>query len=143
MAGHPRPRPSEPARPSLVADVLVVTMTEPTLWDIERPGSYRKTDPITSRKAAAANLTARQSQKKQILARLLRDEFVTSHDVADLCSGQNGTASARLGEMEKAGLLVRCGFEYPAKGRGGVARFRYRLTDAGIRDAELMTRGAS
>jgi predicted ArsR family transcriptional regulator len=118
-----------------------MTMTKSTFWDIPRPGDYRATDPVTSRKAASANEVARATQKKQILGRLLSMDFVTSHDVADICSGQNGTASKRLGEMEKAGLIERCGFEYGPR-RGGTPRFRYRLTTDGRRDAELTTQGA-
>lgn len=121
---------------------MTVTDRVPTLFDTDRPGDYRQKDPVTSRKAAAANLTARQTQKKGILARMLAGP-VTSHDVADLCAGQNGTASKRLGELAKAGLAERCGFEWPAERRGGTPRFRYRLTEDGHRDAALMTGGGS
>lgn len=131
MPHHGKGRYHEGCRPEIA----------PTLFDEPRPGDYRQSDPSTSRKAAAANHTARQSQRKQILARLLKEGRVSSHEVADICSGQNGTASKRLSDLAKDGLVVPCG--EISDGKGGTPRRLYRLTDAGRRDAELMTQGAA
>lgn len=108
------------------------------LFDAPRAGDARRSDPVTSKKAAGANLTIRQGQKRDILRRLAEVGVVTSHDVADVCAGQNGTAASRLKELKDLGLIVQCGFEYGPNQRGGTPRFRYRLTEAGLRDAALL-----
>lgn len=118
-------------------------MTEGQLSLLEQPtsGGVRKTDPPTSRVASVSNQVARVTQKKLILAYVLRHGEADSHSVAHLTGGQHNRASKRLGEMEAAKLLkvVRL---VPAAS-GGNPRQVYALTDDGRRDAELMTKGAA
>lgn len=104
------------------------------IFDSPRPGDYRSTDPRTSRKAAAANLSKRQSQKKSILKAML-DGPLTLHEAAEFTGGQRGSASKRLGELEAEGLASVCG---EVKAPGQTPRSLYWITDAGRRDAALM-----
>lgn len=112
----------------------------PPLFPAEHSGGVRASDPVTSRVASAANQVARQSQRKDILRWMLANGRCTARDVAHLTSGQNGTASKRLGDAEKDGLVRVCGYEYPP--HGGTARHVYELTDAGVRDATLLVGAA-
>lgn len=112
-----------------------------SLFDAHRPGDYRATDPMPSRKAAASNAVARASQKKDMLKRLTRGP-ASARGLADICGGQVSRASKRLGELRDAGLIRACGYEQTPKGRGGVPCTLYRLTEAGQRDVTAML-GAS
>lgn len=105
-----------------------------TLFDMDRPGDYRCTDPLPSRKAAAAHLSARQTQKKDILKRLLIGP-ATARDLRDITDGQQNRVSKRLGELEKAGLVEVWRY---VPSPGSLPLGEYRLTDAGRRDATLL-----
>lgn len=104
------------------------------LFDIDRPGSYRATDPLPSRKAAAAGLVARQSQKREILRRLSAGPL-TARDLRDVTGDQQNRVSKRLGELVTAGLVREFGYEQGPHNRWLT---RYALTDAGRRDLELI-----
>lgn len=114
----------------------------PSLFDAPRAGDCRATDPLPSKRAAGANLTARQSQKKSILQRML-DGPVTSHDVAGLTGGQNNRASKRLGELRDDHLIVECGYKWPSERRSGIPLTIYRLTDEGHRTVQVMFGGGA
>lgn len=103
-------------------------------------GGVRSTDPATSRVASASNQTARQTQKKQILAHLLVHGFATSHSVAHITGDQHNRASKRLGELKDGGLLYEAS-TIPAAS-GGNPLIVYRLTPDGLRDASLMAGAA-
>lgn len=122
------------------ADIQKRLADQPTLFDAARPGDVRRTDPLPSKRAAAANLSARQSQKKQILKRFLLGDQ-TSRSVADITGGQVSRASKRLGELRDDELIRAIGFEWQPS--GGTPVTVYRITDAGLRDAELMTQGVA
>lgn len=106
-----------------------------SLFDAPRPGDYRRSDPLPSRKAAALGLTARQSQKKEIARRLSRGP-ATARDLRDITDHQQNRVSKRLGEMVAAGLVREVGYTADSP-----PLTVYALTDAGRRDLELIAGG--
>lgn len=105
------------------------------LFDAPRPGDYRRSDGLPSRKAAAMGLTARQNQKKEIARRLARGP-ATARDLRDITDGQQNRVSKRLGEMVAAGLVREVAY---TDDRPPLTV--YALTDAGHRDLELIAGG--
>lgn len=129
-----------PARHCGTCEADLRARLEPTLFDAPRPGDARRSDPLPSKQAAAANLTARQTQKVAMLRRFLTGPQ-TSRTLADITGGQVSRASKRLGEMRDARLIRAVNYERTPGGGTPVTVFA--LTDAGRRDAELLTRGAA
>ncbi len=108
-----------------------------SLFDAPRLGQVRRSDPRTS-KQAAANLVDASTQIKLLLARL--HDGPISADTAGVVIGRHRSiASARLGVMQRRGLAEPAG-EHRELGRKVL---RYRLTPAGEREFALLFGGAS
>ena len=114
--------------------ILTEELRQPSLFDAPRAGDYRASDPLPSRHAAAASLTARQAQKREIV-RALSSGPATAFDLRWITEGQQNRVSKRLGEMVRDGLVRACGI---TKGPHGRDLTLYRLTEDGMRDAALL-----
>lgn len=92
----------------------------------------RRSDPASSREAAAANEVERSRQWKALLARL-HDGPISADTGAQVIGRHRSIASSRLGVMAKRGLVEPAGLHREEPAEGGRERkvLRYRLTDAG------------
>ncbi len=106
----------------------------------------RRSDPRSSKEAAAFDPKGRNYQRNIILKHLLRDDVdaITADEAGRLIGRHRSIASSRLGVLKKAGLVEPCGFKPDADEYGRVRNVElYRLTVHGIRDATLMFGGGS
>lgn len=102
------------------------------LFDAEPVASVRRDDLRSSKEAAAAGQVERADQWKRLLQRLHLGPI--SADTAGLVIDRHRhIASARLGVMQRRGLVEPAGFAMERSVEGGSARkvIRYRLTPAG------------
>lgn len=104
-------------------------------------GRARKRDPRTSKDAAASHQAEKQRQWKLILQRL--HDGPISADTAGVVIGKHRSiASSRLGVMAERGLVEKADehLEAPVDGGGERKVWRYRLTEQGEAEFQLMFR---
>lgn len=90
--------------------------------------NFRRTDPDTSRKAAASMRYYAKVQRRAILE-LLSDNVPRHHRAIDeALQWDHHTAGRRLPELRAAGLVEKCGTAPMSSGRHGTL---YRITAKG------------
>lgn len=110
----------------------------------EPSAQVRRSDPSSSKQAAASNTVEKQRQWKALLHRLAEGP-VSADTAAGVIGRHRSIASSRLGVMTRRGLVEHAGMhpERPADGGRERMVLRYRLTPAGRREHTLMFGGWS
>jgi hypothetical protein len=115
-----------------------------TLFDLPSLAQVRKHDPLSARIAAAGNRSAKATQIKALLRRML-DGPITADEGGLLIGTHRSIASARLGVMVKRGLAEHAGEKDERSADGGPKRrvLLYRVTPAGRAEWQAMFGGTS
>lgn len=104
----------------------------------EPQAAVRRSDPSTSKRAAADHEVEKQRQWRLILERL-HDGPLSADTAGRVIGKHRSIASSRLGVMQKRGLVEKAGEHLERSDEGHERRvLRYRLTPAGEAEFQLM-----
>lgn len=115
-----------------------------SLLDEVPVAAVRRSDPSTSKQAAAMTTVQNAEQWKLLLRRLHRGPI--SADTAGVVIGAHrSVGAARLNVLTRRGLAEHAGKHWEPPAEGGRERevLRWRITDAGHREHDLLFGGAS
>lgn len=115
-----------------------------SLLDEVPVAAVRRSDPSTSKEAAALQAVETAEQWKLILRRM-HDGPISADTAGTLIGKHRSTASSRIGVMQERGLVEPAGkhIEPPAEGGRERPVLHYRLTDAGRREYAALFGGVS
>ena len=101
--------------------------TQPTLWDAPRTGGVRRTDPLTSHRAAQS---INPDLLEGMVLKALEGGPANCDELCERLRMEWNTVSPRLAPLRRNGFIEACGSKLGAKGRN---QRLWKLTEKGQR----------